>query len=285
MSAPDEKDPREQGPEGPGDDAAEGAQEPPVQEQLTPSEKLEQPAEAGKLRADAAASIEKTAESAAPAPEKAQPQDAATKAQTPAQPTPKAAAERPARPAREAEAKGPARNAPPPGSINEIIAAALPEVEINAYMVPSVPGEAVAIEVKREDLPAVMALARDDERLDLKYLRCLSGVDWQDDGLEVVYHLWSFNKAHHLTVKTRVTVEDPVVPSVTSLYPAADWHEREARDMFGIVFDGHPNLVPLLLPEDMTDHFPLRKDNPLQEIEEWQGENLREGAGEDEGEE
>jgi NADH:ubiquinone oxidoreductase subunit C len=51
--------------------------------------------------------------------------------------------------------------------------------------------------------------------------------------------------------------------------------------MFGINFEGHPDLRPLLLPEDMTDHFPLRKENPLQEIEEWQGENLREGAGED----
>ena len=50
----------------------------------------------------------------------------------------------------------------------------------------------------------------------------------------------------------------------------------------GITFEGHPNLVPLLLPDDMTDHFPLRKENPLQEIMEWQGENLREGAGEEE---
>jgi NADH-quinone oxidoreductase subunit C len=73
-----------------------------------------------------------------------------------------------------------------------------------------------------------------------------------------------------------------MVPSIASIYPAADWHERETRDMFGIVFEGHPNLVPLLLPDDMTDHFPLRKDNPLQEIEEWQGDNLRDGAGEGE---
>ena len=49
--------------------------------------------------------------------------------------------------------------------------------------------------------------------------------------------------------------------------------------MFGINFEGHPNLLPLLLPEDMTDHFPLRKDNPLQEIEEWQGIHLRDGDG------
>lgn len=210
----------------------------------------------------------------APAPPEAPPP--AAEAATAAKP----AAERPARPAKEAEPKEAPRVAPPPGSIHEMLAAALPGIEMKAYMVPSVVGESVAVDVRRDDLPAVMTAARDDARLDLKYMRSLSGVDWQDEGLEVVYHLWSFTNRHALTVKTRVTYDDPNVPSVTSLYPAADWHEREARDMFGINFEGHPNLVPLLLPEDMTDHFPLRKDNPLQEIEEWQGDNLRDGAGE-----
>ncbi len=172
--------------------------------------------------------------------------------------------------------------APPPGSINETLAAALPGVTLNAYMVPEMKGQCVTVEVSRDDVPAVMTAARDDERLDLKYLRCLSGVDWQEEGLEVVYHLWSFTKKHSLQVKTRVTYADPNVPSIATIFPAADWHEREARDMFGINFEGHWNLLPLLLPEDMTDHFPLRKDNPLQEIEEWQGENLRGGAAEGE---
>jgi len=299
---PDEKDPQESAPP-PDDDKAkaesertdvgvegvdparpdaakpEPAVEPPVQEQLAPEQKLADPASAGALPSDAAASIEKTDESAAPAPEGVQPKDAATKADAP-KPTPKPAAERPARPAKEAEPKEAPRNAPPPGSINEVLAAALPGVQMKAYTVPQTVGESVAIEIGRDDLVQVMTLARDDARLDLKYLRCLSGIDWQEEGLEVVYHLSSMTKPHTLTVKTRVTLEDPVVPSIATLYPAADWHERETRDMFGINFEGHWNLVPILLPEDMTDHFPLRKDNPLQEIEEWQGENLREGAGE-----
>jgi NADH-quinone oxidoreductase subunit C len=202
-------------------------------------------------------------------------------AAAPEQPAAKPA-ERPARPVRAAEPKEPPRVAPPPGSISELLAKAAPGVEMKAYMVPSVVGESVAVEVGRDDLPAVMAAAHDDASLDLKYLRCLSGIDWQEEGLEVVYHLWSFSKRHALTVKTRVTYDDPAVPSISALYPSADWHERETRDMFGINFDGHPNLVPLLLPEDMTDHFPLRKDNPLQEIEEWQGDNLRDGAAEGE---
>ncbi|HYM16245.1 MAG TPA: NADH-quinone oxidoreductase subunit C [Dehalococcoidia bacterium] len=221
-------------------------------------------------------------DAAGSSPETPPPAEAAAAPPAPdAKPAPKPAAERPARPAREAEPKEAPRVAPPAGSINETLAAAAPAATLTAYIVPSLQGDAVAVEVGRDDLVAVMTAAREDDRLQLDYLRCLSGVDWQDEGLEVVYHLWSMTKRHGLTVKTRVTYDDPVVPSVAALYPGADWHERETRDMFGIVFDGHPNLVPLLLPDDMTDHFPLRKDNPLQEIEEWQGENLREGAGED----
>ena len=197
-------------------------------------------------------------------------------------PPAKPAAERPARPAKAEEPKEAPRVAPPAGSIYDAVTAAASGIELKAYMVPEPRGEAVCVEVGRDDLPALMAACRDDARLDLKYLRCLSGIDWMEDGLEVAYHLWSFTKSHALTVKTRVSYDDANVPSIAALYPAADWHERETRDMFGINFEGHPNLVPLLLPEDMTDHFPLRKENPLQEIIEWQGENLREGAAEDE---
>jgi NADH-quinone oxidoreductase subunit C len=199
--------------------------------------------------------------------------------QTPAAPAAKAAA----RPTKEAEPKEAPRVAPPAGSINEALAAAVSGVEIKAvYAVPSTVGESVCVEVSRDDIPAVLAACRNDARLDLTYLRCLSGVDWQDEGLEVVYHLYSMEKKHGLTVKTRVTYDDAIVPSIAAIYPSADWHERETRDMFGINFPGHWNLVPLLLPEDLTDHFPLRKENPLQEIEEWQGDNLREGAAEGE---
>jgi NADH-quinone oxidoreductase subunit C len=261
--------------------ATEPAPDAPVKdtpaESVPAAEKLADPAAAGKMATDPAASTEKTAEAAAPAPEGAQPAQPASKPAAAAKP----AAERPARPAREVEPKEAPRNPPPPGSINETIAAVLPDVELKSYMVPSLPGEAVAVEVAPADVRALMTACRDDARLDLKYLRDLTGVDWQDEGLEVVYHLWSFTKQHHLTVKTRVGYDAPTVPSVSDIFPAANWHERETRDMFGINFEGHPNPVPILLPEDMTDHFPLRKENPLQEIEEWQGENLREGAGED----
>lgn len=205
------------------------------------------------------------------------------KSEGPAEPeqAPEAKAERPARPERHGEGKAPAREPPPPGSIADLIAEVLPDVKLEAYQGVS----NVIVEVDRDDIPKVMPVLKDDPRLDLKLLRCLLGVDLQEQGLEVVYQLLSLEKGHEVAIKTRIPPDDPRVASVTSVWKGANWHERETRDMFGITFDGHPHLVPLLLPEDMTDHFPLRKDNPLAEIEEWQAELLSERAGEEEAEE
>ena len=166
----------------------------------------------------------------------------------------------------------------PPGTIADLFAEALPDTELQA----SQGMTDIIIEVQRDDITKVMETAKNDPRLDLKFLRCLFGVDHQEDGMEVVYQLLSYEKGHEVVVKTRLTADDLRVASVTPIWKAANWHERETRDMFGITFDGHPHLVPLLLPEDMTDHFPLRKDNPLAEIEEWQGDLLVETAGEGE---
>ena len=169
-----------------------------------------------------------------------------------------------------------ARPRPPAGGIADLLAEALPDVTLEAYQGVS----DVIVEVERDDVMKIMPVAKDDPRLDLKFLRCLFGVDYEDEGLEVVYQLLSLEKGHDVVIKTRLPKDDPHVASVTSVWKAANWHERETRDMFGIVFDDHPHLVPLLLPEDMTDHFPLRKDNPLAEIEEWQGDELpEEGSG------
>jgi NADH-quinone oxidoreductase subunit C len=158
--------------------------------------------------------------------------------------------------------------APPPGSVADLFAEVLPDTKFEATQ-----GVLdVILTIDRLDVLDVLRAARDDPRLDFKYLRCLSGVDHMEAGLEVVYHLYSYTHKHNVTIKTRLPQDDPSLPSVTSIWRGADWHEREAAEMFGIFFEGHPNLVPLLLPEDMTDHHPLRKDNPLAEIEEWQGE-------------
>jgi len=194
-----------------------------------------------------------------------------------------AAEAKPARPARaeKAEAKPAAKPAPPEGSIAGVFKEVLPGVTFEAYQGLS----DIIVEVQREDIPKVMPVAKDDARLDLTFLRCLFGVDHGADGFEVVYQLVSIEKGHEVTIKTRLPRDDAKVSSVTPVWNAANWHERETRDMFGIDFEGHPHLLPLLLPEDMTDHYPLRKDNPLAEIEEWQGELVAAGGGGDDGEE
>jgi NADH-quinone oxidoreductase subunit C len=186
-----------------------------------------------------------------------------------------APAERPARPERRAEAQAPAREPPPPGGIADLIAQALPGLKLEAYQ-----GKTdVIVELSRDDIAKAMPVLRDDPRLDLKFLRCLFGVDLLEEGMEVIYQLLSLERGHEVVIKTKVPRDDPRVASVASVWKAADWHERETRDMFGIEFEGHPHLVPLLLPEDMTDHHPLRKDAPLAGVEEWQGELLGDEVG------
>ena len=173
--------------------------------------------------------------------------------------------------AKPAEAEAAAEEAAPAiGPVAALFEAALPGVSLDA-----VQGALdVLITVDRKDVHKVLETAKNDETLAFDYLRNLSGVDYGDAGLEVVYHLYSFTHKHNVTVKAKVPTDDPSIATVSDLWRGADWHEREARDMFGIVFDGHPNLVPILLPEDMLDHFPLRKDVPLAPLEEWQGELL-----------
>lgn len=96
--------------------------------------------------------------------------------------------------------------------------------------------------------------------LKMDWLANLSGVDYAaDEKMCVVYDLWSFDLRHSFAVKVYCPRNDPHVPSVMDLWPAANWHEREAFDLFGIVFDGHPDLRRILLAEDW-EGFPLRKD-------------------------
>jgi NADH-quinone oxidoreductase subunit C len=93
-----------------------------------------------------------------------------------------------------------------------------------------------------------------------------------DGGLEVVVHLYSTRHNHHLRLKVPCDAADPHCPTVSQLWPGANWHEREASELFGIAFDGHPHLVKLLLPEQFDGH-PLRKDFVLmsREAKPWPG--------------
>jgi NADH-quinone oxidoreductase subunit C len=99
-----------------------------------------------------------------------------------------------------------------------------------------------------------------EKDLAFDWLACLSAVDYvADNQLCCVYDLYSSVHHHWFAVKVYVPRDKPAIPSVVDLWPAADWHEREAFDMMGIVFAGHPDLRRILLPEDWVG-YPLRKD-------------------------
>ena len=124
--------------------------------------------------------------------------------------------------------------------------------------------------VDRDRLLDVLRLLRDHHDLRFELLSSVSGVDYlnhpqhagDDRRLHAVYHLTSLTYRRRVRVEVAVTVDDPHVPSAVSLYPTADWHERETWDFFGIVFDGHPNLTRIEMPDDWEGH-PQRKDYPL----------------------
>lgn len=124
-----------------------------------------------------------------------------------------------------------------------------------------------------EVLRGLTALRR-HETLDFDYLRSLTAVDNEDEGIDVVYHLYSTTHRHNVTVKTTLSNDDLTVDTATTVWRAANWLERETAEMFGIRFNNHPDPRTLLMPEDMTDTFPLRKDHPLAEIEVLQGEGM-----------
>jgi NADH-quinone oxidoreductase subunit C len=123
----------------------------------------------------------------------------------------------------------------------------------------------ITFHVRREDLVAVAQVLRDDERLRFEFCSGVSGVHYPDDvgrELHAVYHLLSMTHNRRIRVEVTAPDADPHIPSIVSVYPTNDWHERETFDMFGIVFDGHPALTRILMPDDWPGH-PQRKDYPL----------------------
>ena len=128
----------------------------------------------------------------------------------------------------------------------------------------------VTLTVRPESVVSVCSVCKSDQRLDFDYLRCLSVVDYVEASgeLEINYHLYSYSLRHKMVVKTRVPEEMPVVPTVTGVWLGAGWYEREGHDLFGVRFEGHSNLVPLLLYEGF-EGFPGRKSFPFHEYDEW----------------
>jgi NADH-quinone oxidoreductase subunit C len=117
--------------------------------------------------------------------------------------------------------------------------------------------------VRRERIVEICTFLRDDPGLCFDFAMDLTGVDYlgEEPRFEVVYHLYSLEKKHRVRIKTRVPEEDPVIDSVIPVWAGMDWYEREAYDMYGIVFRNHPNLKRILMYESFVGH-PLRKDYP-----------------------
>ncbi|RCG30387.1 NADH-quinone oxidoreductase subunit C [Sphaerisporangium album] len=123
----------------------------------------------------------------------------------------------------------------------------------------------LTLHVAREHLTAVMSHLRDDPALRFELSLGVSGVHYpEDEGAELhaVYHLCSITHNRRVRVEVSCPDADPHIPSTVSVYPTHDWHERETYDFFGIVFDGHPALTRIEMPDDWEGH-PQRKDYPL----------------------
>ncbi|MEW6665871.1 MAG: NADH-quinone oxidoreductase subunit C [Thermodesulfobacteriota bacterium] len=118
--------------------------------------------------------------------------------------------------------------------------------------------------VRKEDILPICTFLRDDEELLYNFMMDLTAVDYlgKEPRFEVVIHLYSLRYNRRVRIKAKVSESDCSIDSIFPVWPAADWFEREAYDMYGIVFKGHPELRRILLYEEFQGH-PLRKDYPL----------------------
>jgi len=121
------------------------------------------------------------------------------------------------------------------------------------------------ITIAPERVKDIARFLRDDERMQFDALMLLTGMDYTKGRLGVVYHLHSMKWNHKIVLKTVVAAEQPHVQSVEAIWKTANWHEREAFDMYGVLFDGHPDLRRILMPDDW-EGFPLRKDYQVPEF-------------------
>jgi NADH-quinone oxidoreductase subunit C len=123
--------------------------------------------------------------------------------------------------------------------------------------------------VKPGSLLEVAKVLRDEPELRFDFLNNVTAVDWiKQDILQVVYHVWSYTHFHEFIVKVDLPRKEPVVPSLVSIWPGANWLEREQFDLLGVLFEGHPDLRRILMPDDWDGH-PMRKD--YKEAAEYRG--------------
>ncbi|MCD6119863.1 NADH-quinone oxidoreductase subunit C [bacterium] len=132
----------------------------------------------------------------------------------------------------------------------------------------------VRVEIDKDTIPYVLEFLRDHPEMEYKYLSQVAAAEWHknlntpDRYFYITYDLLSFKLRTRFYVYAVLPRVKPVMPSVTKLYPTADWHEREIFDLFGVKFEGHPNLKRILLPRDFDGH-PLLKDYPVEGKNVW----------------
>jgi len=156
----------------------------------------------------------------------------------------------------------PGATAPPFGGWFDEVYDALPGDAIEKVVVDR--GE-ITFFIRRDALVDVVRHLRDDDKLRFEFCSSVSGVHFpHEEGreLHVAYHLLSMSYRRRLRLEVTTPDDDRHIPSVVSVYPTADWHERETWDFFGVIFDGHPALTRIMMPDDWIGH-PQRKDYPL----------------------
>lgn len=152
-------------------------------------------------------------------------------------------------------------------SLTQAIHQKFPNLVTETGTIPAAnPAADPVVYVRKEGIRDVMKALRDHADFQFNFLMdvtCVDYLHWEEKAsrFEVVYNLFSTSKNRRLFVKVLLPETDPSVDSVTSIWPSADWHEREVWDMFGIHFSGHPNLKRILMYEGFEGHA-LRKDYP-----------------------
>ncbi len=132
--------------------------------------------------------------------------------------------------------------------------------------IPAEPYGLLTFETAKDKIQEVLKFLKEDEELQFTYLTDITGIHFPDleAGIGVIYHLHSLVNNVRVRIKVFLDTQNPLIPSATNLWEGANWMERETYDFFGIVFEGHPNLVRILNVDEMTV-FPMRREYPLED--------------------
>jgi NADH-quinone oxidoreductase subunit C len=136
----------------------------------------------------------------------------------------------------------------------------------DSISVPTEPYGLLTFETSKDNIAEVLRFLKEDKELKFNYLTDITGIHYPDQELSigVIYHLHSLTNNVRVRIKVFLDGVNPLIPTATTLWEGANWMERETYDFFGIIFEGHPNLVRILNVDDMTV-FPMRREYPLED--------------------